>query len=178
MSGEKEAAALVGHQPSSEEIDAFLSGLDSLKEAGESNLIGLLQEVQERFGYLPPPALEHVSRRLRIPLSRIYGVVSFYAQFYTEPRGRHTVRCCRGTACHVRGGKKVIQAIQNRLGIEDGETTEDMMFSFETVACLGACALSPVMVVDRTYYGKITPRRVEEVLNRIVTAESVGQETE
>ncbi len=165
-----------GLAPSDEEVQELL---DRLGEGeGGSNLIGVLQEVQEAFGYLPPAALKDISRRMRIPLARVYGVVSFYTQFYTEPRGRHTIRCCRGTACYVRGGKKVIQTVQNRLGIEDGETTEDMMFSFETVACLGACALSPVMVVDSTYYGKITPRRVEEVLNRIVTDESVGQETE
>lgn len=165
-----------GLEPSDEEVQELL---DRLGEGeGGSNLIGVLQEVQEAFGYLPPPALKDISRRMRIPLARVYGVVSFYTQFYTEPRGRHTIRCCRGTACYVRGGKKVIQTVQNRLGIEDGETTEDMMFSFETVACLGACALSPVMVVDSTYYGKITPRRVAEVLNRIVTDESVGQETE
>jgi len=109
---------------------------------------------------------------MRIPLSRIYGVVSFYAQFYTEPHGRHTVRCCRGTACHVRGGKKVIQAVGDALNLDDGETSEDMMFSFETVACLGACALSPVVVIDGAYYGKVTPRRIQTVLSRIIADES------
>jgi len=155
--------------PSDEEVGALLDGLDC---SSETRLIGLLQAVQGRFGYLPPTALEGISRRMRLPLARIYGVVSFYAQFYTEPRGKHTVRACRGTACHVRGGKKVIDAVSRTLGIADGETTEDMMFSFETVACLGACALSPVIVVDGTYYGKATPRRVEEVLARILAGES------
>ena len=161
--------------PSRAEIEGFL---DKSNVSPESNLINVLQDVQERFGYLPPPALESISRRTRIRLSRIYGVVSFYAQFYTEPRGRHLVRACRGTACHVRGGKKVISTIRNVLGVEDGETTDDMLFSFETVACLGACALSPVVVVDGAYYGKVTPRRVEDVLRRIMSAEGAGETTE
>lgn len=172
-SPERPAAQAATLEPSDEAVHALL---DELSVSGGANLIGLLQEVQEHFGYLPAAALEEISRRTRTPLSRIYGVVSFYAQFYTSPRGRHTVRCCRGTACYVRGGKKVLQAIQKLLGIKDGETTEDMMFSFETVACLGACALSPVMVVDSTYYAKTTPRRAEEVLDRIIATESAGQE--
>jgi len=144
-----------------------LAVIDELSISGISNLIGVLQDVQESFGYLPEAALAEISRRSGIPLARIYGVVSFYAQFYTEPRGRHTIRCCRGTACHVRGGKTVINGVRSALGIEDGKTTDDMMFTFETVACLGACALAPVMVVDNTYYGKATARRVQEILNRI-----------
>ena len=131
-----------GRMPSNEEVTALL---DQLTLTPEADLIGLLQKVQEEFGYLPASALEEISRRRRIPLSRIYGVGSFYAHFYTEPRGRHTIRCCRGTACHVRGGKKIITAIEERLGIQDGETTDDMMFSFETVACLGTCFLAPAM---------------------------------
>jgi len=144
-----------------------LAVIDELSVTGESNLIAVLQDVQERFGYLPGAALVEISRRSGIGLARIHGVVSFYAQFYTEPRGRHTIRCCRGTACHVRGGKMVINSVRNALGIEDGKTTDDMMFTFETVACLGACALAPVMVVDNTYYGKATARRVQEILHRI-----------
>lgn len=155
--------------PSAQEIKALL---DNLKTSPESNLIRVLQDVQDNYGYLPPTALQEISRRCKIPLSRIYGVVSFYAQFYTEPRGRHTVRCCRGTACHVRGGKAVTDAVQSMLGVEDGETTEDMNFTFETVACLGACALAPVLVVDEIYYGKTTPRRAQEILRRIGEEES------
>jgi NADH:ubiquinone oxidoreductase subunit E len=143
-----------------------------------SNLIAVLQEVQGRFGYLPAPALGQIGRRMRVPLSRIWGVLSFYAQFYTEPRGRHTVRCCRGTACHVRGAKRVIAAVESRLHLREGETSEDLMFSFETVACLGACALSPVVVVDGTYYGKVTPKRVGKVLDAILQAESAAREAE
>jgi len=161
--------------PSADEINA---ALDTLDVSPQSNLIGLLQDVQDVLGYLPPPALERISRQTRIPLSRIHGVISFYAQFYTEPRGRHTVRCCRGTACHVRGGRRIIDTVRNVLGIEDGQTTADMMFSFETVACLGACALSPVVVVDGTYYGKATAKRIAEVLDQLAGAESNQEEAD
>jgi NADH-quinone oxidoreductase subunit E len=155
--------------------DEILALLDRLGVGEQSNLIALLQEIQAAFGYLPPVALEKLSQRVRLPLSRIHGVVSFYAQFYTTPRGRHTIRCCRGTACHVRGGRRVIDAVRHLLGVEDGETTADMMFSFETVACLGACALSPVVVVDGVYYGKATPERIAEVLDQ-VSEDGSGEE--
>jgi NADH-quinone oxidoreductase subunit E len=129
-------------------------------------LIPVLQGVQGRCGWLPPEALEKVSEKLHLPLSHIYGVVTFYAQFYLEPRGRHTVRCCRGTACHVRGAKGIRDAVRSVLRLEDGETTPDYQFTFETVACLGACALAPVMVVDKTYYGKMTPAAAREILKQ------------
>ena len=146
--------------------------LDDLAVGPGSNLISTLQQIQDRLGYLPAPALAELSRRAKVPLSSVYGVVSFYAQFYTEPRGKHTVRCCRGTACHVRGGKSVRNAMESILGLEDGQTTEDMLFSFETVACLGACALAPVMVVDGVYHGKANAGRVHEILGRVIAAES------
>ncbi len=148
-------------QPSHQQIQDFL---DQCNPSPDGNLIGLLQQVQDHFGYLPANALTQIARRTRTPLSRIYGVVSFYAQFYTSPRGRHTIRCCRGTACYVRGGKAVIDAIRNNLGIDDGQTTEDMMFTFETVACLGACALAPVVMVDSTYFGKATPQSIDKII--------------
>jgi NADH-quinone oxidoreductase subunit E len=138
--------------------------LDELKVTDESNLIAVLQDVQERFGFLPRPALEEISLRTGIPLSRIYGVVTFYAQFHTEPRGRHTVRCCHGTACHVKGAGGVLGAIERTLGITEGETTEDMMFYFETVACLGTCFLAPVIMIDDQYFGNLTAQKVEKVL--------------
>jgi NADH-quinone oxidoreductase subunit E len=120
--------------------------------------------VQGHFGYLPGPALAEISHRTRIRLSRVYGVVSFYAQFYTEPHGRHMIRCCRGTACYVRGGQRVIDAVKAELGVEEEQTTEDMMFTLQTVACLGACALGPLMVVDSTYHGNMDPRKALRVL--------------
>ena len=138
--------------------------LASLEISPSSNLISLLQVVQNRIGYLPPAALEQISRRTKVPLSEIYGVVTFYAQFHTEPRGRHTIRCCRGTACHVKGARRVLDAVQHLLGIEEGETTPDMLFYLETVACLGACFLAPVMMVDDQYYGMLTPQRIGRIL--------------
>jgi len=132
----------------------------------EGALIPALQEAQGIYGYLPEEVLVHVSQGLKIPLSRIYGVVTFYAQFYTTKRGRHTVRVCRGTACHVRGGKNVLKSVQQFLGIGENESTPDFKFTFETVACLGACALSPVLLVNKTYYGKLTPAKVERILKQ------------
>jgi NADH-quinone oxidoreductase subunit E len=132
----------------------------------EGALIPVLQEVQAIYGYLPEEVLAYIGQGLKIPLSRIYGVVTFYAQFYLTRRGRHTVRVCRGTACHVRGGMNIRKAVKQFLGIEENETTPDYKFTFETVACLGACALSPVLLVDKNYYGKLTPAKAEKVLKQ------------
>jgi len=133
-----------------------------------ASLIPALQEAQKIYGYLPAAVLERISQRLGIPLSHTYGVVTFYAQFYLTPRGRNTIRVCRGTACHVRGGKAVLNRIGEVLGVKEGETTHDMNFTFESVACLGACALAPVMVVNGIYYGAMKPRKVETVLGRLL----------
>ena len=157
--------------PTRREIVEFLDALPGLpatasrKASADSNLISICQVVQERFGYIPAEALEEIARRTRTPLSRLYGVVSFYAQLYTSPRGKHTVRCCRGTACHVKGSDRVIDMIRRTLGVEDGQTTPDMMFYFETIACLGTCFLAPAMMIDGEYYGRLTPRRVERILS-------------
>ena len=139
--------------------------LASLEISPNSNLISLLQVVQDRIGYLPPAALAEINRRTKIPLSRIYGVVTFYAQFYTEPRGRHTILCCRGTACHVKGAGQVLDALQRELGISEGESTDDFLFYLETVACLGTCFLAPVMMVDDQYYGMLTPQKIGRILD-------------
>jgi len=128
------------------------------------DLIPLLQKLQGAYGYLPPEILTKVSKRTGIAASRMYGVATFYEQFHLEPRGRHTIRCCRGTACHVKGGPKIISAVKKSLGIAEGETTEDMRFTFETVACLGTCFLAPVMMVNNDYYGHLTPDRVKAIL--------------
>jgi NADH-quinone oxidoreductase subunit E len=132
--------------------------------SSDANLIGVLQEVQDRFGYLPAPALQEIGRRMRTPLSRVYGVVSFYAQFYTRPRGRHTIRCCRGTACHVKGAERVIDTAKRVLGIDEGQTTPDMLFYLETIACLGTCFLAPAMMIDSQYFGRLTPQRVQGII--------------
>ena len=147
--------------PSDAEMQALFA---ELRISPESNLIAVLQQVQARFGYLPPEVLKEISQLTKIPLSRIYGVVSFYAQFYTEPHGRHTIRVCRGTACHVKGGGRVLEAVEQEIGISEGESTPDLMFYLETVACLGTCFLAPVMMIDNQYFGKLTPERVKTIL--------------
>jgi len=153
-------------------IEPALKIIEELSPITEGAIIPLLQRLQDVYGYLPQTVVLEVARRTGLPSSRVYGVATFYAQFRLKPGGRHTVRCCRGTACHVRGGKKVFGAVRNALGIDDGETTEDMKFSLETVACLGACALSPVMMVNKNYYGKMTARRAQQILQHLMQEES------
>jgi NADH-quinone oxidoreductase subunit E len=141
--------------------------LQEIGPVGSDDLIPLLQAVQEEYGYLPKDVLDFLSSKTGIPTSRMYGVITFYAQFSLEPRGRHTVRCCSGTACHVRGSKGVREAVSKQLGIEEGATTEDRSFTLETVACLGTCFLAPVMMVEEQYYGLLTPERATAVLRTI-----------
>jgi len=122
----------------------------------ESELIGILQEVERVYGYLPEAVVNEVARLTGVPASRIYGVITFYAQFSTVPKGRHKVCVCEGTACHVRGGQGVLRVVKGRLGLKPGETSADLAFTLETVSCLGACSLAPVVTVDGQYYGKLT----------------------
>ena len=138
--------------------------LDRLDVGVSSNLIAVLQSVQESLGYLPGEALQQISDRTGIPLSRVYGVVTFYAQFYTEPHGRHTIRCCNGTACHVKGAGNMLSTIERTLDISEGETTKDMKFYLETVACLGTCFLAPVIMIDDQYFGNLTTPKVTKIL--------------
>ncbi len=126
--------------------------------------IPALQQVQEELGYLPREAIDEISKTLRISASEIYGVITFYAQFRTSPRGKHVVRVCRGTACHVRGGGVVLDQVKIDLGIGENENTEDMEYTLETVACIGACALAPAMVIDEDTFGKVTPGQVSEII--------------
>ena len=134
-------------------------------EGQDDALITMLQEIQEIYSYLPEEALARLSQEVRIPMSRVYAVATFYAQFYLTPRGRNTIRLCRGTACHVRGAPRILEAVERELGIKEGETTLDMEYTLETVACIGACALAPTMVINLSTYGKMTPSRVAEVLS-------------
>lgn len=129
-------------------------------------LIPVLQKAQEIYGYLPAEVLREVSRNLQIPVSKIFGVVTFYAQFHLHPRGRNIVRVCLGTACHVRGGAKISEAVTKAIGIIDGETTEDLRYTFESVACLGACGLAPVMMVNDETHGRLTPDMVKGLLEQ------------
>ena len=144
---------------------ALLDGiLTPFQIANDSDLIPILQQIQKEYGYLPPDVLLEVSKKTGIPASRIYGVVTFYEQFHLEPHGRHTIRCCRGTACHVKNGSELIDAISRYLGVGPGKTTEDMRFTFETVACLGTCFLAPVIMVNNDYYGHLSANKIKDIL--------------
>jgi len=129
-----------------------------------SDLIPILQEAQEKFGYLPEEVMQRVAKFLRLTDNMVYGVSTFYAQFSFTPTGRNKVTVCRGTACHVRGGARILKEIERRLGIKPGETTEDMEYSLETIACIGACALAPTMKIGSETYGQMTTKKVAEVL--------------
>lgn len=129
------------------------------------SLIPVLEEIQETIGYLPKPVLDRVARGLGIPFSEVYGVVTFYSFFTMFPRGKHTVRCCLGTACYVRGGNKLLETLVDTLKIEPGETTDDRCFSLETVRCLGACGLAPVVVVDEDTHRQMKPSKIPGVLD-------------
>lgn len=128
--------------------------------------IPLLQAIQGEYGYLPPSVVRHAAAETGIPESQLFDVATFYAQFHLEPHGKHTVRVCRGTACYVKRSQRVFDAVRTSLGIGDGETSEDMLFSLVTEPCLGSCAMSPVMMVDGTYYSKMNPRKVDLILER------------
>ena len=132
----------------------------------EGVLISVLQEVQAEFGWVPREAIKGIANALKVSLGRVYGILTFYAQFYLTPRGRNTIRVCRGTACHVRGTDANLRAVERILSIKEGETTSDFKFSLETVACLGTCFLAPVMMVNRNYYGKLTSGKVESILKQ------------
>jgi len=126
-------------------------------------LIPLLEEIQEKAGYVPPEVVPRIAEALRLFPSQVQGVVSFYSQLYSEPRGRNVVRVCRGTACHVRGGKSILKLVKQHLGIEEGQTTEDMEYTLETVACIGVCALAPNIAVNNTIHGAMNPGKVAAV---------------
>jgi len=127
-------------------------------------LIPLLQEIQETAGYIPPELIEPVAEALNLFPSQVQGVITFYAGFSLEPKGKYVVRVCRGTACHVKGGRSILRLMQKELGLEEGETDPEYRFTLETVACLGACFLAPTMMVNRSYYGKLNPTKVTSVL--------------
>jgi NADH-quinone oxidoreductase subunit E len=143
-------------------VKSFVTKYSSEKKA----LISILQDIQEEYNYLPQEALRIVSENLGIPLIDIFGVATFYRAFSLEPRGKHLVTVCMGTACHVRGGPKILEEFERKLDIEAGETTEDRQFSLETVACLGCCAIGPVVVVDGDYHAQTSIRKVGSILKK------------
>ena len=130
------------------------------------NLIGILHEVQNHFHYLPEAELRYISKRTGIPITQIYSIVNFYNRFSLTPKGRNEVCVCLGTACHVNGAEKVLNAIREKLHIEPGETTDDMRYSLEEVRCIGACSLAPAVVINEETYGQVTPRQVGKMLDK------------
>jgi NADH-quinone oxidoreductase subunit E len=132
----------------------------------KSSLIGLLQDVQGIYGYLPEPALLDISDFLDLPVSRIYGVATFYNQFRLKPLGKHVIRVCRGTACHVKNSANILFALETTLGVKAGETTRDKNFTLETVACIGACSIAPVINVDSDYYGRVEVKDITRILKK------------
>ena len=134
--------------------------------AGSGSLIPVLQKAQDTYGYLPKEVIERISRGLMVPASSVYGVVTFYAQFRLEPVGKHIVRVCHGTACHVAGAEKITEAFARDLDVADGETTQDRLFTLESVACVGCCSLAPVAMIDGETFGRLDGRGVSKVVKR------------
>lgn len=136
------------------------------EKSQKGDLISALQEAQEIHGYLPESVLTQISEELKTPLSQIYGVVTFYSQFHLTPRGRNTIRVCMGTACYVHGSEEILEKLEESLNIKVSQTTEDLRFTLETVRCLGTCFLAPVMMINRDYYGKLTPQKIDPILEQ------------
>ena len=142
------------------QLDEVLAKYEGVKGA----LIPVLQEAQNAYGYLSKEVILYISAKLGIPASQIYGVVTFYSQFHLNPRGKYIVRVCQGTACHVRGAKAILKALEDILKISPGGTTSDLLFTLETVACIGACGLAPVMMVNDDTHGRLTPEAVTQII--------------
>ena len=134
-------------------------------------IVDVLQDIQHEEGYIPEPAMQAVSKGLSVPLIEVYRIASFYKAFSLSPRGRHLITVCMGTACHVRGAPRMLDEVRGQLGIEPGETTEDGMFTFESVNCLGACALGPIIVLDGDYHGQMTPNKLRKLVQSVQEAE-------
>jgi len=153
-----------------EEVEIDYLELDNIIEEefnkDPENLIMIIQAIQRRYNYLPKPTLTYLATKIGVPLSQIYGVATFYSTFSLEPRGRNIISICLGTACHVRGGERVRERIAGSLDIADGETTEDMRYTIETVRCIGCCSLGPVIKINEDMHGHISSDQVDNILDR------------
>jgi len=145
-------------------VEKRLNEILSSYEGRDDELIPILQQVQQVFGYLPEPAMKRIAKFVKLPESTVFGVGTFYAQFKLVPSGRNIIRVCRGTACHVRGGARILREVEKHLGIKPGESSPDLEYCLETVACIGACALAPTMVVNNATHGQMTTKKVAGVL--------------
>jgi len=147
-------------------MDYSLSKILSSYKGAQHELIPVLQKVQAEFGYLPEEAVTEVAEFCRVAESKVFGIASFYAQFRFVPLGRTQVTACRGTACHVRGAPQILAEVKRQLGIEEGETTSDLEYSLETVACIGCCALAPCLVINGKVESKMTPKKIKELFTK------------
>ena len=137
-----------------------------LRQKEDGSLIPLLQSAQDSYGYIPEIAVHYISEILQIPAADIYGVITFYSQFNTKPLGKYIIKICQGTACYVNGARQILSALKNELGIGVGETSECGRFTLQSVACLGCCSLSPVMMVNDKTYGSLTPKKVKKIIEQ------------
>ncbi len=145
--------------------------LNGYKNPSRDKLIPILQDIQDEFGFLSKENMIEVGKRLNLPVSKIYGVATFYNQFCFQPKGKYHIQVCRGTACHVKGSLNILESLKKNLNIEEGETSKDGNFSLEVVACIGACGLAPVVCVNGEFYGKMTLDSVDELIDNLKKGE-------
>ncbi len=143
-------------------------------EKDQRELIHVLHDVQEEFGYIPAQAISQISKQLKISESEIFGVLTFYKAFSLKPRGEHLITICVGTACHVRGAPMILDEFERKLGIKAGETSEDNQFTLETVNCVGACALGPIAIADGEYHGQLKTREVDKIIEKLMDTKRNG----
>ncbi len=163
MSNARETTAVPEVEIDFLELDRII---DEEYDKDPENLIMILQAIQNHYNYLPQPALSYLSVKIKVPYSKIYGVATFYSTFSLEPRGRHIISVCLGTACHVRGGERIRERVSSDLGIGDGETTEDNRFTLESVRCIGCCSLGPVVKIDEDMHGRLASDKVGKILEQ------------
>lgn len=149
-------------ESNAEKVEKLIESYINKKE----QLISLLQDVQAEFNYIPQDVIIRISQKLEIPLSQVFSVATFFQAFTLKPRGRHTITVCLGTACHIKGGQRLVYKMERDYALKPGETTEDMRFSLETANCLGCCALGPVVVIDGKYESKVTPDKLDKILKK------------
>lgn len=157
-------------------LNNYENSIDIIKEYPQDKryTLAMLQDIQRHYGFIPREAMEYISEYLNLPLSHIYSMATFYKALKLTPKGKHTIKVCSGTACHIRGSETVKDQILSILNIKPGETTSDGLFSLEVVNCIGACALAPVMVIDDKYYGNMTPEKIQSVIDQYKGASIYG----
>jgi NADH:ubiquinone oxidoreductase subunit E len=158
-----------------EKIKAFVQELFGIYKQEKDNLIPILNEIQEKFGYIPKEAQKEVSEFLQIPMAEIYGVITFYSRFTLEPKGKYAISVCLGTACFVKGSQKIMDRLTERLNIKPGQTTENGLFSIDETRCVGACGLAPVFTVNGEVHGRATVKMLDQVLDDILEKEGINE---